>query len=273
MILINSTIAMGDLLQSFPTMTALIAHFPEQVYIHFVNKEVGSLFPLEQYGALPLSALPTDSKQRVLNINIHDFINGRTNLNNMVDFRSSMAMHFGYETLPDFPVPINYDEDVPAYDFIIAPYVLNNANKNMRPDFWQGLVDELRATYTDCSIAVIGSLTVPKKEHLAMIERHTNKWDDPDWLKNNFTKYLSGVDYYTDQPLTKVATLLKRVRKCFICPDSGPAHLANIVGCPTIELYTWAMITKRSRNEAVNSREELITTLPIVMKKIGEVIK
>ena len=74
MILINSTIALGDGLRTFPTMIAFIKQSQEPVYVAWLNKELGDLFPIERYGGFLIDELPLESNHRVINISWHDYV-------------------------------------------------------------------------------------------------------------------------------------------------------------------------------------------------------
>jgi hypothetical protein len=282
MILINSTVAMGDSLRTFPIMVAFIKETNEPVYVHWVNKDVGELFPLEQHGGHRMDELPIDSQQRVVNISWHDYTLGKTHLQGGLDFSAAVSAGFGVNLEAAYRMELgtssldyNYsdDPDIPEYDFIIAPFALNNFEKNLPPHFWQELINKLKEKYEGCSICVIGKMAPIPDALLNKIEYDIGKWKTDEFRKWNQTKYLTGVDYFVDQPLLKVATLLRKMKKCFICIDSGPTHLNNMIGRPCIELYTWAAITKHSKNPEANKREELAVNVENTMQKIDEVIR
>jgi hypothetical protein len=234
----NSTVALGDTLNTFPTIMAIIKCFDEPVSLYWTNKDVGELFP-KKYNAPQIFEIPFDA--RIIEVNYHDYIHGRLPHNG--DFTSSVLHHAGYshlvphlKTYPD-EIDIPPDNSVPIVDFVIAPFVLNNPAKNMTPDFWQSLINKIKEKYDNASIVVIGKSTLPSDADLYKIENSIAHFKEPNYLKNNFTPYLENVTYFWDQPLTKVALLLKNVKYCMISPDSGPSHLMARIGKPHIELF------------------------------------
>ena len=273
---------MGDTLRTFPIMVAFIKETPEPVYVHFTNRDVGELFPVEKHGGHRLDELPLDSSQRVINISWHDYLLGKTDMQGGLDFNAAVCHKFGINLEAAFrmergapTLDYNYSEDpsIPAYDFIIAPYALNNYEKNLPPQFWQELVNRLKEKYNNPSIGVIGKLTPLPDYYLHKIEPSIAKWKTDDFRQWNQTKYLDGVEYFVNRPLTEVAALLRNMKQCFICIDSGPTHLNNMIGRPAVELYTWAVITKHSKNPEANKREEITVNVDVALQKIDEVIR
>jgi hypothetical protein len=281
MILINSTVSLGDALRTFNIMIAFIKQSSEPIYIHWTNRDVGDLFPAERYGAKRLDELPLKSDQSIINISYHDYTQSRTAMQPGLDFSAAVSSYFGInleianriENQLNEPINYSTDTDIPEYDFIIAPYVLNNASKNMTPEFWQTLIHELKARY-NASICVIGKLKPPTDAELLKIENDIGRFKSADFVKYNFTPYLEGCDYFVNQSLPRVATLLRKVKKCFITVDTGPTHLMNIIKRPHIELYSWCIIAKNSKNQDyTNMRQETQVTIEKTMEVVEGMIK
>lgn len=279
MIIWNDTIAMGDCLNTFPLMVCIMRQAKEPVEIYWSNAEVGDLFCCEDIEWSRLDKLPTSN---VIKISMHDFIWGRTGWHSkpMLDghFSKALLEHYGFEATPqhiDVPVKISEDSDIPSYDFVIAPYVLNNASKNMSPAFWQELVNNLKNKYLGCSICVIGKSSLPSDEDLLKIEADIGRWKNNQYAKENLTQYLTGVDYFWDQSLLRVAGLLNNVKKCFISVDSGPSHLNARLRKPHIELFHWCILSRHVQNHPGHEIRHGVNrvTIDAVMNDIDNLLR
>lgn len=124
--------------------------------------------------------------------------------------------------------------DGPVLRLCSCTCVLNNAWKNMSPQFWQELADALRGS---ASVCVIGTWALHPDSDLLKIEYDIQRFKTPEFASADLSKYLTGVDYFWDEPLTRVAQLLANVREWFISVHSGPSHLMRMIRRPHIELY------------------------------------
>ena len=261
----NDTVAIGDCLNTFGTMAALINVVEKPVNVYFTNQQVGALFPYEKYGALAINELPSEWGA-LIKVSLHDWIlkrgewAGYNVSGGHMAFIEALMTRYGYQYVPghfDTTITFPSDDTVPTYDFVIAPYKLNNAHENMTPEFWQSLVDALRTKYPSASLCVIGTDIVPRDEDLAKIEGNIDKFKNPSYLRYNFSRYLTGVDYFWNEPLTRVAQLMANVRKCFISADSGPSWVWTYLRSDKyhIELFhNWVLSRGRAEKDGVVPR-------------------
>jgi hypothetical protein len=239
-IIFNDTVALGDTLCTFPTVRSMLIQTDEPSSVYWTNSDAGALFPHARYNAVQRADPPSAAHDRVIRISLHDFVWSRPGWEHapQEQFHSFALRRHGFTIDDDLRLELAFpiDSTVPTYDFVIAPCVLNNAWKNMGRDFWQALVTELRWRYGG-SICAIGTSRLPSEADLLKIEPDIDRFRAIDYRRDNLTQYLVGVDYFWDEPLSRVAQLLSNVRGWFISVDSGPSHLMRGIRRPHIEIY------------------------------------
>jgi len=262
--IINDTIALGDTLNSFPIVMAIRKHFPkDEIEIFWTNTDVGKLFP-KKYNITQIYIKPPHG----IRISIHDVVHGRMKDSNKGFVQSTFAQnHITYDRnlCTDIKMEVEYTPDatVPTYDIIIAPYKLNNSERNMSEAFWGILIEELSKKYSLC---IIGSTKIPSDEDLLKIENSITKFHDSEYRRLNFTPYLKNTAYFMDQPLERVCQLLANVKRCMISVDSGPSHLMACIGKPHIELHHFDILLRNIPNSSKNHYNEHITVSQVLEK-------
>ena|ERR1700733_9022585 len=274
--IVNSTIAVGDGLNTFRVTQALINKFLENgqqaIEIHWYNGDLGSLFPAEKYGAVNiLNSRPIEAD---ISISYHEHVLGRSDTDRSMDFSAAMSTKYGLNLegiVPELNTP--FIPDIPDFDFVIAPYVLNNPSKNPGPAFYQSLVDALKEKYPNYSIGIVGKGSMPSDEDLLKVEYSIERFKDPEYIRINTTQYLTGVDYFWDKSLQEVAQLLKNTKRLFITPDSGLRWLNTFIKKESVELYTQphCLISSHFRDYHDNLREEQKT--PITLEQTMQFIQ
>lgn len=246
MIIFNDTVSLGDSLWTFPTVAAMCIANSDDVYIHWTNKDVGELFP-KKYNTKSIIDLPQTTNQIVQKISIHDIVHrgARNQEYNRAGFMSgALLAHWGFFALTNKPgyieIEIEYPTDysVPSYDFIISPYVLADGDRRWDEHKWQNLIFLLKGEYPNATFCVIGKSSIPCDADLLKINPYNIRdMKTNENIRLNTEKYLTGVDYYFDQPLAKVCQLLKNTRKLFLSVDSGPSNLMASIKRPHLVLY------------------------------------
>jgi heptosyltransferase-2 len=138
-----------------------------------------------------------------------------------VDEYISLLENFTGKTIADKKVKLQTDTHAEIKQTIIINFNSEASSRRMPLDKGRSIINSLTSTFKDVTFAFIGS---PKEA--AFIEELLFGINNPDRVQNIAGK--------TD--LKALADLMAG-SKVVLTTDSGPAHLANAVGAPTVVLF------------------------------------
>jgi len=143
-----------------------------------------------------------------------------TNLHR-VDEYISLLENFAGKSIIDKVVKLQADASAAIKNTVIINFNSEALSRRMPLDKGRGIVNALTATFTDTTFSFVGS---PKEA--AFVNELLAGLDNNDRLQN-----LAG------KTNLKGLAQLMAGSKAILTTDSGPAHLANAVGVPTIVLF------------------------------------
>jgi len=243
MILFNDCVSMGDTLLSFPAMKRVIQRSIEPVYLHWTNEDLAMIFP-RRLGHL-IDELPPHSSQQVLRLSVHDFVFRRAEWREGHDYgHLSAALYYQWTgesapadfIRPEIEFPIT---DVPAYDFVLVPFALADAERNWCNDRWRMLIEMLRSEFAGCSIALAASTRLrrrPRDLCKVLPDPLCRTFIRNTVLVNEANLHTWGVDLCLDLHIFDLCTLLTKVKVAAITVDTGPSRLMHAIGRPHVLL-------------------------------------
>jgi ADP-heptose:LPS heptosyltransferase len=116
-----------------------------------------------------------------------------------------LYMLAGLEPPKEVPRPkIVFDNNAPAYDYVVAPFTKDDRERGWDIDSWSDLFRQLAESDPGATICVVGG----KSDHV---------------FAHNAVSHCYG------QSLAYVASMIKNARRAVITLDSGPSHIAHAV--------------------------------------------
>lgn len=138
-----------------------------------------------------------------------------------VDEYVSLLENFAGKPIADKKVKLQADTSIEIKDTVIINFNSEASSRRMPLDKGRSIINALTATFKDVTFAFVGS---PKEA--AFVDELLIGLNNADRLQNHAGK----------TNLKGLAELMAG-SKAVLTTDSGPAHLANAVGAPTIVLF------------------------------------
>ena len=249
-------------------MLGFLKKYPEAKH-YWRNRELGDIF-----GKHDRRVFASNPLRESIVVSYHHHVKGLAGTDSSKDFTQAYSDKYDLNFDGCIPTLVCSGENIPVYDFVIAPQVLNNASKNMSMGWWQSLIDAIHKDFPACSICVVGKSSIPLDNDLREIEHDIERFKQSEFLKANTTKYLYDVDYFWDRPLTEVAGLINTTGLAFICSDSGLMWINSIIQTPQLCITDVPVrcITSSYSNKDVRHETSFSPTIDDAMRILKEML-
>jgi hypothetical protein len=219
----------GDALCAIP-IVHLLAEQVDRLYVAFRNAHVLELMQWPK-NACPLWEVPPgNTPMLVVRVNAHHSQLGGK--------RWHPTQH--YCAMAGFPMPTTVPRPrvavgelaVPAYDFLVAPFTANLGERTWPLHNYRALLQDLRATYPGCSVAMLGGRGDPQP------------W--PRLGEAPLGMSSEEVAYEYGRSLPEVIAMMRKAKKAVITVDSAPNRLAwasgidyHVLVCANVVPEAW----------------------------------